>query len=132
MLDTHTQHTSLMFNEYLFHLCDCTYLNVMCVCSIAWWSNPKRFLSILFVSGSDFCLFGCESFSQNVKFFLLKNFMFSHFATPFCEWFQVTRFFRYFNFLKISSREFQGSLASASRLSPNLRNSALCICTFRK
>ena len=67
------------------HLCDCTCLNVMCVYSIAWWSNPKRFLSILFVSGSDFCLFGCESFSQNVKFFVLKKFVFSHFTTTFAS-----------------------------------------------
>ena len=47
-----------MFNEYLFHLCDCTCLNVMCVCSIACWLNQnffecficfwKWFLSLLF------------------------------------------------------------------------------------
>ena len=29
--DTHTQHTRLLFNECLFHLCDCTCLNVMCI-----------------------------------------------------------------------------------------------------
>ena len=29
--DTHTQHTRLLFNEYLFHLCDCTCSNVMCI-----------------------------------------------------------------------------------------------------
>ena len=27
----HTHHTSLMFNECLFHLCDCTCSNVMCI-----------------------------------------------------------------------------------------------------
>ena len=27
----------------------------MFVCSIACWSNLKRFLSVLFVFGSDFC-----------------------------------------------------------------------------
>ena len=41
----HTQHTSLMFNEYLFHLCDCTYSNVMCVCSTICGSNQKDFCS---------------------------------------------------------------------------------------
>ena len=29
--DTHTQHTRLMFNKCLFHLCDCTSSNVMCM-----------------------------------------------------------------------------------------------------
>ena len=43
--DTHTQHTSLMFNECLFHLCDCTCSNVMCVCSIICGSNQKDFCS---------------------------------------------------------------------------------------
>ena len=43
--DTHTQRTSLMFNEYLFHLCDYTCSNVMCVCSIICGSNQKDFCS---------------------------------------------------------------------------------------
>ena len=47
--DTHTQHTSLMFNECLFHLCDYTCSNVMCVCSTICESNQKYFCS--------FCLF---------------------------------------------------------------------------
>ena len=42
---THPQHTSLMFNEYLFHLCDCTCSNVMCVCSTICGSNQKYFCS---------------------------------------------------------------------------------------
>ena len=42
---THPQHTSLMFNEYLFHLCDCTCSNVMCVCSTICGSNQKDFCS---------------------------------------------------------------------------------------
>ena len=29
--DTHTQHTRLLFNKCLFHLCDCTWSNVMCM-----------------------------------------------------------------------------------------------------
>ena len=54
--------------------------------------TQKRFLSILFVSGSDFCHFGFESFSQNVKFFVLKNFMFGHFATAFASGFKSQDF----------------------------------------
>ena len=45
---TYPQHTSLMFNEYLFHLCDCICLNMMCVCSTICGSNQK-----------DFCSFFC-------------------------------------------------------------------------
>ena len=43
ILDTHIQHTSLMFNEYLFYLRDCTCLNVMCVHSTICRSNQKVF-----------------------------------------------------------------------------------------
>ena len=67
----YTHNTSLMFDECLFHLCDCTCSNVFYVCSIAWWSNPKIFWSVSCVSGSDFCHFGPLSFSQNVKFLVL-------------------------------------------------------------
>ena len=45
-----------MFNECLFHLCDCTCSNVIRIYSIAWWSNPKRFLNVLFVFESVFVL----------------------------------------------------------------------------
>ena len=45
--------------------------------------TQKDFLSILFNSGSDFCHLRFESFSQNVKIFVLKNFVFGHFMTPF-------------------------------------------------
>ena len=62
-----------MFNEYLFHLCDCTCLNVMCVCSIAWWSNPKRFKSILFVFWSDFCHFWCWKFFLKCQILCCKT-----------------------------------------------------------
>ena len=42
-----------MFNEYLFHLCDCTCSNVMCVCSTICESNQKDFCSFCFAIGSD-------------------------------------------------------------------------------
>ena len=42
IFDSHTQHTSLMFNEYLFHLCNCTCSNVICVCSTICGSNQKK------------------------------------------------------------------------------------------
>ena len=45
ILDPHTQHTSLMFNDCLFHLCDYTCSNVMRVCSTVYGSNQKEFCS---------------------------------------------------------------------------------------
>ena len=43
ILNPHTQHTSLIFNECLFHLCDCMCSNVICVCSTICGSNQKVF-----------------------------------------------------------------------------------------
>ena len=31
IFDKHTQHTRLLFSEWLFHLCDCTWSNVLCI-----------------------------------------------------------------------------------------------------
>ena len=121
-----------MFNEYLFQLCDCTCSNVMCVCSIAWWSNPKIFLSILFASGSDFFHFNVEIFFSKCQILCVEKLCVWSFCDSFRKWFQVTRFLRNFNFLKISSKEFHYSLESASWLSLDPRNSALCICIFHE
>ena len=77
--DTHTQHTSLMFNEYLFHLCDCTCSNVMCVCSTICGSNQKDFCFFLFAFGSDLyhsCL------SKFFKLFLCEKYVFWVFLWP--------------------------------------------------
>ena len=41
--DTHTQHTRLLFNECLFHLCDCTCLNVMCILNCLSIKSKKIF-----------------------------------------------------------------------------------------
>ena len=46
--DTHTQHARLLFNEYLFYLCNYTCSNVMYVCSTICGSNQKDFF-FLFV-----------------------------------------------------------------------------------
>ena len=53
--DTHTQHTRLCSdNAYL--ICVTVYVQMWCVCSCTCWSNPKRFLSVLYVFESDFIL----------------------------------------------------------------------------
>ena len=41
--DTHTQHTRLLFNECLFHLCDCTWSNVMCILKCLLIKSKKIF-----------------------------------------------------------------------------------------
>ena len=131
ILDTHTQHTSLMFNEYLFHLCDCPYLNVMCVCSIAWWSNLKWFLSILFVSRSDFLSLWFWKFFSKCQILCVEKLCLA--ISWLLSWVDPSReIFKKFQFLKISGREFCGSLVNASRCSPNPRKSTLCIYTFRE
>ena len=70
---THPQHTSLMFNEYLFHLCDCTCLNMMYVCSTICGSNQKDFCSFCLLSEVICITHVFQSFSI---FFCMKN-MFS-------------------------------------------------------
>ena len=53
--DTHPQHTRLCsINDYL--LCVIVHIQMWCVCSCTCWSNPKRFLSVLYVFESDFIL----------------------------------------------------------------------------
>ena len=53
--DTHPQHTRLCSNiAYL--ICVIIHVQMWCVCSISCRSNPKRFLSILYVFESNFIL----------------------------------------------------------------------------
>ena len=76
---SNVQWISISFMWLYVFKCDVCMLNCLMI-------KPKKiFEYFLFVSGSDFCLFGCESFSENVKFFVLKNFVFSHFVTPFAS-----------------------------------------------
>ena len=81
-----------MFNEYLFHLCDCTCLNVMGVCSTICGSNQKDFCS--------FCLFLeviciTHVFQTFSSYFCVKNM----FCGCFCTYF-MCKF----------SHEFKGSI----------------------
>ena len=82
-LDSHTQHTSLMFNVYLFHLCDCTCSNVMCMlnylsikpkkifeCFICFWKWFYTFLLLVFVQNASLCFSlktGLEVVSQEAR-----------------------------------------------------------------
>ena len=53
--DTHPQHIRLCsINAYL--ICVIVHVQMWCVCSSTCWSNPKRFLSVLYVFESDFVL----------------------------------------------------------------------------
>ena len=64
--DTHPQHTSLS-SIYAYLICVIVYVQMWCVCSITCWSNPKRFLSILYVFESDFIL-SCYKFLFKMNF----------------------------------------------------------------
>ena len=69
-LDTHPQHTSLLFNECLSHLCDCTCSNVMCMlkyltiklkkifeCFICLWKCFYTFVLLVFLFKIHCCVF---------------------------------------------------------------------------
>ena len=62
-------------NAYL--ICVIVHVQMWCVCSNTCWSNPKRFLSVLFVFESDFILL--------CLMFLFKKFFFVFF---FKNWFK--------------------------------------------
>ena len=53
--DIHPQHTRLCLNNAYF-ICVIVHVQMWCVCSSTCWSNPKRFLSVLYVFESDFLL----------------------------------------------------------------------------
>ena len=72
--DIHTQHTCLMFNKCLIHLFDCTWLNVLYVCSTTCLIKLKRFLIILYVFGSDFCHPLCLCLVLTLFFIVLNMF----------------------------------------------------------
>ena len=52
---THPQHTRLCSNN-AYLICVIVHIQMWCVCSITCRSNPKIFLSVLFVFESDFIL----------------------------------------------------------------------------
>ena len=71
-----------MFNEGLFYLCDCTCSNVIYVCSITWWSNPKIFFECFISFWKCFCVsLVFWKFFQKAKSFLLRNSYTSIFAS---------------------------------------------------
>ena len=65
--DTHTQHTRLLFNECLFHLCECTCSNVMYILNCLSIKPKFFFLSILYVFESFFMLL-CFEFLLKLHF----------------------------------------------------------------
>ena len=88
----------------------------MCVCSILCWSNPKIFLSVLFVFGSDFCQSCFESFSQKVKIFVLNNLVVGSFATHFASGCNLIQVVKWFEEISIYSQIQTKSFATHSRV----------------
>ena len=71
--DTHTQHTRLFFNECLFHLCDCTCSNVMCILNCL-SIKPKTIFEYFICFWKCFCAFVFWVFVQIAFFmFFIKN-----------------------------------------------------------
>ena len=80
-LDSHTQHTSLMFNEYLFYLCDNTCSNVMCVCSTICGSNQIFFFCSFCLLLEVICI--THVFQSFSSCFCVKNMFSECFRDPF-------------------------------------------------
>ena len=71
--DTHTQHTRLLFNECLFHLCDCTCSNVMCILNCL-SIKPKKIFEYFICFLKCFYAFVFWVFVQIAFFmFFIKN-----------------------------------------------------------
>ena len=69
---THNTQVFDSMNAYL--ICVIVHVQMWCVCSNTWWSNPKIFLSVLFVFESDFILLCFEFFCLKCIFvFFFKN-----------------------------------------------------------
>ena len=111
--DTHPQHTSLSsINAYF--ICVIVHAQMWCVCSIVCQSNPKRFLSILYVFESDFIL-SCFKFLFKMHFcVVLQKLVQRHFheklATKSFLWKEFKRNLK----ISFSYREYRGCLTSVS------------------
>ena len=71
--NTYTQHIRLLFNECLFHLCDCTCSNVMCILNCL-SIKPKFFFEHFICFWKCFYAFVFWVFVQIVFFmFFIKN-----------------------------------------------------------
>ena len=101
--DTHTQHIRLLFNECLFHLCDCTWSNVMCILKCL-SIKPKNIFKYFI------CFLKC--FYAFVFWFFLKNYI-SHvfhqklLQRHFCEKLMTKLFLRKWVKAKYENTKFQ-------------------------
>ena len=76
--DTHTQLTRL-YSDNAYLICVTIHVQMWCVCSCTCWSNPKRFLSILYVL-KVILYFRVFSFCSKCNFvFFFKNWFRGHF-----------------------------------------------------
>ena len=70
--DTHTQHTRLLFNKCLFHLCDCTCSNVMYILSCL--SIKSKNIFEYFICFWSVFMLSCFEFCSNCIFMIfIKN-----------------------------------------------------------
>ena len=72
--DIHTQNTQVYCSMNAYFICVIVDVQMWCVYSIACWSNPERFLSILYVFENVFTLSCCELlFILHFSIFLKKK-----------------------------------------------------------
>ena len=110
--NTHSQHISLnSINAYL--ICVIVHVQMWCVCSIACRSNPKIFLSILYVFESDFIL-SCFKFLFKMLFCVVLQKLVQEAFSPFFVLFFKNLFKRHFckklATKSFSRKEFKGKL----------------------
>ena len=67
-----------MFNECLFHLCDCTCTNVMCILNFL-MIKYKNIFEYFICFWKCFYVFVCSEFFQTVNFFLVEKLFQKHF-----------------------------------------------------
>ena len=70
--DTHPQHTSFSSINVYF-ICVIVHAQIWCVCLITCWSNPKIFLSILYVFESNFIFCALSFCSKCIFVLFFKN-----------------------------------------------------------
>ena len=116
--DTHSQHTRLCsINAYL--ICVIVHVQMWRVCLITCQSNPKRFLSVLYVFESDFILLCLMFCSKCIFVFFFKNWLRGCLARSLRLRASRKTSLREIKYFSISYRESCYCLASISWLKPS-------------
>ena len=115
LIHTHnTQHTRLLFNECLFHLCDCTCSNVMCILNCL-SIKPKNIFEYFICFWKCFLCFCALSFCSNCIFHVFhQKLLRKHFREKLATKLFLRKWVRQKWKHKISDRNFRDCLAIVS------------------